>query len=104
MITPSHNQTSDALQEAVSRALQAGDFDTARLLSVELGAAIRHELSMAPPAGQLGLYKERMGRLQEHISLARVLRAHLAAQLQTSTAVCLYQESADRGHCWRFDA
>jgi hypothetical protein len=94
----------DELNEAVSRALQAGDFETARRLSVDLGSAIRLELAAARPAQRVLLFKQRIGSFQEHLSLARVLRAHVSSQLQTNAAACLYQPEQGGNHCWRFDA
>jgi hypothetical protein len=98
------HQTADSLHEVVSRALQAGDFVAARRLSIELGTAVRLELAAARPEDRVALFKRRIGQMQEHLHLARVLRAHVASQLQTNTAACLYQESSGRDYCWRFDA
>jgi hypothetical protein len=94
----------DALNEAVSRALQTGDFGEAQRLSADLAAAIRLELAAASAADRIVLFKQRIGRFQEHLSLARVLRAHVVTQLQSNTAACLYQPDSGLAHCWRFDA
>lgn len=98
------HQTADSLHEVVSRALQAGDFIAARRLSIELGAAVRLELAAARPAERVALYQRRIGQMQEHLHLARVLRAHVASQLQSNAAASLYQTAYGSDHSWRFDA
>jgi hypothetical protein len=98
------NLESDRLHEELQRALTARDFETARKLSRLLGQAIIRQASAAAPRDRAALVQQGLSRLQEHLNLARVLRAHLAAQLQTNTAVCLYQANSGRGHSWRFDA
>ena len=99
------NLNTDALNDAVSHALQAGDFEEAQRLSVELGTAIRLELAAAGPSERVALFKQRISRFQEHLSLARVLRAHVASQVQGNAAACLYHTESGGGgdHCWRFD-
>ena len=98
------NLNPDTLDEAVSKALHVGDFEAARRLSVELGTAIRLELVAASSADRVLLFEQRIRRFQEHLSLARVLRAHVATQLQANAAACLYQPESGSNHCWRFDA
>lgn len=93
----------DLLHEELQRAMTARDFETVRKLSRALGQAIIRQASAAAPRDRADLVQHGLARLQEHLSLARVLRAHLAAQLQTNTAVCLYQANSSRGHSWRFD-
>jgi hypothetical protein len=95
---------SERLNEELHRALSARDFETVRKLSRALGQEIIRQASAAPPQDRAALVQQGLSRLQEHLSLARVLRAHLAAQLQTSTAVCLYLENSGRSHSWHFDA
>ena len=94
----------DVLNAAVSQALQAGDFEAAQRLSIDLGVAIRLELAAASPAEKPALFKQQIGHFQEHLNLARVLRAHVATQLQANAAACLYQPESGTNHCWRFDA
>jgi len=95
---------SDRLHEELQRALNVRDFETARKLSRELGQAIILQASAAPPCDRTALVQQGLSRLQDHLSLARVQRAHLVAQLQTTTAVCSYGENFANGHSWRFDA
>jgi len=95
--------TEESLHQALNRALAAGDFDAAQPLSIELGQAIIRRASAAPPASRGTIIKDGLDRLQEHLSLARIMRAHLAAQLQANTAAFLYQcDSSARDHSWRF--
>jgi hypothetical protein len=93
-----------SLHHALKQALTAGDFETVRQLSAPLGQSIIREAAAAAPPDRAALVQQGLSRLQEHLSMARVLRAHLAAQLQTNTAVCLYQPFADRDHSWHFEA
>lgn len=94
----------EALHSAIHRSLVEGDFDGAGLLSAELGQAIVKNAPAAASATGTRFLEMNLARLQEHLSLARILRAHLASQLQTNTAVFLYQNEADSKHCWRYEA
>jgi hypothetical protein len=95
----------ESLHQALQSALAAGDFDAAQQLSVELGEAIIGTAAAAEAATRAAILKEGLGRLQEHLSLARVMRAHLASQLQNNTAAFLYQYDSSGGeHSWRFSA
>ncbi len=94
---------SDRLHEDLQRALIARDFETARKLSRALGQAIICQASAAALCDRAILIQQGLSRLGEHLNLARVQRSHLAAQLQTTTAVCFYTENSGRGHSWRFD-
>jgi hypothetical protein len=98
------NAHPDSLHDAVQRSLAAGDFETVSQLSDPLGQAIVAELAAAAPADRVALFEQRIGRLREHLSLARVLRAHLASEVQNNTAACLYHSTSDRDYSWRFDA
>ena len=93
----------ELLHEAIREALHAGDFETVRGLSTVLGQAIIREAQAVAPAERKCVVQKELGRLGEHLSLARVLRAHVASQLQNNTAA-LYHEAAGRPHSWRFDA
>ncbi len=94
----------ESLHTDIRKALDAGDFDTVRQLSSALGQAIIREAKAAAPGERKGLVEEQLSRLREHMSLARVLRAHVANHLQANSAVSLYHQSTSRGHSWRFDA
>lgn len=95
---------SESLHQAIQNALNTGDFDKTRELSTALGQAIIREAQAAPPQVRAGIVEKSLSRLREHISMARVLRAHVVTQLQSNTASSLYQQSDRRGHSWRFDA
>jgi hypothetical protein len=96
--------TPDFLHEAVQKALLGGDFDSARRLSAELGKAIIRHASAVAPANRAAFVREGLSRLEENLSLARVLRAHIARQVQANSAVCLYHQGSGRGNSWCFDA
>jgi hypothetical protein len=95
---------SESLHEAIRRALNAGDFDTVRQLSGALGQAIIREARAAAPGGRQAVINKGLSRLREHLSLARVLRAHVANQLQANTTLSLYQQAGGHRHSWHFDA
>jgi len=92
------------LHEALRQALKAGDLDAAQQLGDTLGSAIARELAAAPSAVLPALFEQRIAMLQDNLSLARVLRAHLANQLQINTAVCVYQPALGGASSWGFDA
>jgi hypothetical protein len=98
------NTSSESLHQAIQHALSGGDFDSVRELSVALGQAIIREAQAVAPAERSAVAEKSLGLLREHLSMARVLRAHVASHLQENTAVSLYQQPAGRGHCWGFDA
>jgi hypothetical protein len=102
--TTGSRMQSASLHEALRQALKAGDFDAARQLSDALGFAIVRELEAALPTAVPSLFGQRIALLEENLSLARVLRAHLASQLQINTAVVLYQPAASCASSWGFDA
>jgi hypothetical protein len=95
----------NSLHEALRRALTAGDFDKARVLGEQLGQAIIRRASAAEPSARNAIAREGSARIKEHLSLARVMRAHLSSQLQNNTAAFLYQaDSSAHDHSWRFSA
>jgi hypothetical protein len=97
------NPNSDSLDAEVHRALAAGDFETARQLSRALGQAIMREASATPQSDRAALVQRRLSRLREHLSLARVLRAHIASHLQANAAAYLYRAISTSAHSWRFE-
>jgi hypothetical protein len=98
------NHDPNFLHEAVQRALAVGDFETARQLSPALGQAIVAEACAAAPAARAACVRQALSRLEEHLSLARVLRAHLASELQANAAACRYHSASGDGHSWHFEA
>jgi hypothetical protein len=93
-----------SLHQEVHNALAAGDFETARRLSPELGQAIIRHASALPAAERGAYVRQALNRLQEHLNLARVLRAHLATQVQANSAACLYNQALGGNHSWLLDA
>ena len=93
-----------SLHQEVHNALAAGDFETARRLSPELGQAIIRHASALAPTDRAPYVRQALNRLQEHLNLARVLRAHLATQVQANSAACLYHQALGGSHSWLFDA
>lgn len=100
----SDNMSSESLHTAVQKALNAGNFDAVRQLSDALGHAIICEAQAAASDERQGIVEKGLNRLGEHISLARVLRSHVASRLQANTTISLYQQASGHRHSWRFDA
>jgi hypothetical protein len=91
--------------QALSDALRAGDFAAVQSAAVDYGRGVCQELQAADDPGQrASIYQEAQETLQNHLHLARVLRAHLAAQIQANAGSCLYAQPDARanGHHWQF--
>jgi hypothetical protein len=93
--------------QALAQALQTGDFPAVQAAAVEYGRGIRAQMEAADdPARRASIYHDALETLQNHLHLARVLRAHLAAQIQANAGSCLYAQpdvQADR-HRWQVEA
>ena len=83
----------------------AGDFDSARSLALQIGSRAQHRLRAAQDAKlRTSICNSAVAQLNDALSLARVLRAHIASQLEDNSARLRYQtESPDR-HRWQFIA
>lgn len=91
--------------QALAQALQCSDFAAAERCAEEYGGSVRAELNVTTGwERRAAIYREAIETLQNHLYLARVLRAHLAAQVQGNTGSCLYAAPAADRHCWQFDA
>jgi hypothetical protein len=91
--------------QTLAQALQAADFETVQHAAVDYGRSVRTELDATTnPQRRIAIYEEALESLQNHLHLARVLRAHLAVQIQGNAGSCLYaQPEADR-HRWQVEA
>jgi hypothetical protein len=91
--------------QAIAQALQIGDFAAAQTAALDYGRGVRAALeSTAGSDSRAAIYHAALEALQNHLHLARVLRAHLAAQVQANAGSCLYAQpdaQADR-HRWQF--
>jgi hypothetical protein len=92
--------------QALAQALREGDFAAAQTAAAGYGQAVCAALqATADPARRASLYQEALETLQDHLHLARVLRAHLAAQIQANAGSCLYaQPDAPEAHRWQWEA
>jgi hypothetical protein len=98
------NPPSDGLHQELKLALESGEFAKAQRLSFVLGQAILQQARTAPPTERAAIARRNLELFQEHLSLARVLKAHLAAQYHANLAASLYVPVSDREHCWHFEA
>jgi hypothetical protein len=93
--------------QALSDALQAGDFAAVQSAAVDYGRGVCTEMQAADDlARRASICQEALEALQNHLHLARVLRAHLASQIQANAGSCLYaQPDAQAGrHRWQLEA
>jgi hypothetical protein len=93
--------------QALSQALQSGDFAAAQTAAVDYGRGVRNDLEATDdPGRRAAIHQDALEALGNHLHLARVLRAHVAAQIQVNAASCLYVEpdtQADH-HRWQVEA
>jgi hypothetical protein len=93
--------------QALAQALQSADFTAAQYAAVEFGCGVRAEVdAAADPVHRSAICQEALETLHNHLHLARVLRAHLAAQIQSNAGSCLYaqREAETDCHRWQFEA
>ena len=89
----------------VKAALMAGDFDAAKRLALTFGRRAQADLRAAQDPQVRGeIFIGAVARLNDALSLARVLRAHLASQLQDNSTRLLYQAEQPNRHRWQFVA
>lgn len=89
----------------VRAALMAGNFDAAKSLALILGSRAQADLRAAQdPRVRREILNGAIDRLNDALSLARVLRAHLASQLQDNSTRLLYQAEHPNRHRWQFVA
>ena len=97
MITTMNDKT-------LAAALQNGDFVAAQSAIEEYGHQVEVALhSAAGTAARAAVYQESLSTLSQHLHLARVLRAHVAAQIQGNAGSCLYEPAEADRHCWQFE-
>jgi hypothetical protein len=84
--------------EQLTRALEAGDFETAERLAIEYGASVVAGMQT------LVVLRQALDTLNHCLHLTRVLRAHLAAQVRANSLAVEYQPAAPEGRHWQFEA
>jgi hypothetical protein len=93
--------------QALSQALQGGDFAAAQTAAADYGREVCDALqTTGDPSRRAAIHREALETLGNHLHLARVLRAHLAAQIQANVGSCLYAQpdaQADH-HGWQVEA
>ena len=90
--------------EALRRALEAGDFKAAEPLVSDFGSALCRQIALAPTAqARASLHSDALNALSRYLYLARAMRSHLLARLQALTAHSLYQAKREEAHTWRVD-
>lgn len=91
--------------QALALALRNADFAAAQGAVEQYGQDMRVQLLAATdPQQRAAIYQAGLETLRNHLHLARVLRAHLAAQVLSNAGSCAYaQESQATGHSWKLE-
>jgi len=91
--------TTDELKSA----LLDRDFDKAQSLINAWGASIRRAIKAAPgDAERYRILEDAQAFAEQHLYLARVVRAHIATELQANSASFLYASAELEQPRWRF--
>lgn len=88
----------------LAAAIKTGDFAAAQPAIADYSRQVHAALDAASgPAAREAVFRQSIETLNQHLSLARVLRAHLAAQIQGNAGTCLYEQAQADRHCWQFE-
>jgi hypothetical protein len=87
--------------EQLTSALKAGDFEAAERIAIEYGHSVAAEMQAG---GDTAVLRQALDTFNDHLHLARVLRAHLAAQVHANSLAVEYQPAAPQGRHWQFEA
>jgi hypothetical protein len=82
--------------EQLTRALEAGDFETAERVAVEYGDRVA-------TSGNAAVLQQALDTLNDCLHLTRVLRAHLAAHVRANSPAIEYQVAASEDRHWQFE-
>jgi hypothetical protein len=87
--------------DPLTRALEAGDFEAAERIAIEYGKSVAARIRAG---GDIAVLREALDTLNDRLHLARVLRAHLAAQVCANSLAVEYQPAASENRHWQFEA
>lgn len=87
--------------EQLTRALEAGDFETAQRIAIEYGDTVLAEMQAGEDTAVL---RQALDTLNDCLHLTRVLRAHLAAHVRANSPAIEYQAAAPEDRHWQFEA
>jgi hypothetical protein len=89
----------------LTRALEAGDFETAERVAIEYGESVAAQMQTSDDtAGKAVVLRQALDTLNNCLHLARVLRAHLAAEVRANSPALEYQPAASEDRHWQFEA
>lgn len=91
----------EAQAQALTRALEAGDFEAAERIAIEYGATLA---ARAQSSGDARILPQALATLNDCLHLTRVQRAHLAAEVRANSLAVEYQPAASDGRHWQFEA
>ena len=88
--------------QALAQALKEGDFAAAGAAAGDYRISMQADFAAAEtPERRATICAEAIETLQNHLHLARVLRAHLAAQMAANAGSCLYALPEDHDPRWQ---
>lgn len=91
------------MSKDLEAALMTGDFDAVKGVALALGSQAREDLRTAPdPQSRQKVFEDAVECLTNALSLARVLRAHLASRFQDNSSRLRYQDERAETHRWQF--
>ena len=92
-------------KEELKTALANRDFDRAQELILEWGTSVRAKIRAA--SGQTErkrIFDDAASFAEDNMYLIRVVRAHIAAELQANSASFLYRDTNLEQHHWQISA
>jgi hypothetical protein len=93
------------LQTDLINALKSKNFEEAIACAARLGEQALRDLKSAPDnETRTAIFRKNTAALADALHLARVLRAHLSAELNTNTGTLLYQQVDSERNRWRIHA
>ena len=94
----------DEIRRRLHCALQSGSFDSATALAGEYIESLARTLqSTHNDQERVTVANEARSFLQDEIHLARVMRAHIAAQLAHASRIVSYKANSCAENTWHFD-
>jgi hypothetical protein len=92
-------------KEDLKTALLNRDFERAQTLIAEWGSSVKSAMKVATNESELRrVFEEAQALAQEYMCLARVVRAHIAAEWDSNSGSFLYRETELERPRFRFNA
>ncbi len=86
-------------------AVESGDLDTARRLVLAYREEMCTQIRLAGNLQELQrIFAAALQTLEDRLTLARIMRAHIFARLHAATGQVVYQSPCRERHTWRMEA